>query len=231
MALSKLLFASAIGCLCFSSFGQSVSSPKSDSASVQEHLEKVTSCLPPPVIVKGDEAPCAGLTQRMNDLHVSGVSVAVIHNGSIEWTRGFGVARAGGPPVTEGTLFQAGSISKPLAAMAALYQVQNGKLSLDADVNSELISWKVPESPTANGKPVTLRELLTHTAGLTVHGFPGYATNDPVPTLIQVLNGEKPANTPPIRVDSEPGSRWNYSGGGYVVMQYCSTRRKSRFRN
>ena len=219
MVRSKLLLASTIGYLCVSSFGQSVSSPKSDSASAQEHLENVISCLPPPVIVKGDQPSCAALTQRMNDLHVPGVSIAVIHNGSIKWTRGFGVATTGGPAVTEETLFQAGSISKPLAAMAALYQVQKGKLSLDADVNSELISWKVPESPAANRKSVTLRELLTHTAGLTVHGFPGYATNDPVPNLIQVLNGEKPANTPPIRVESEPGSKWNYSGGGYVVMQ------------
>jgi CubicO group peptidase (beta-lactamase class C family) len=219
MARLTLLLASTISCLCVVSFGQSVSSLKSGSVSVQEHLEKVISCLPPPVIVKGDQPSCVALTQRMNELHVPGVSIAVIHDGSIEWTRGFGVARTGGPAVTEGTLFQAGSISKPLAAMAALYQVQKGTLSLDADVNSELISWKVPEGPAANRKPVTLRELLTHTAGLTVHGFPGYATNDPVPTLIQVLNGEKPANTPPIRVDSEPGSEWNYSGGGYVVMQ------------
>jgi CubicO group peptidase (beta-lactamase class C family) len=219
MTQSKLLFASMIGCLCVSGFGQSVSSPKGDSVGVQRHLEKVISCLPPPVIVKGDKPSCTALIQRMTDLHVPGVSIAVIHNGSIEWARGFGVMREGGAPVTEYTLFQAGSISKPIAAMAALYQVQKGRLSLDADINSELISWKLPESPAANGKPVTLRELLTHTAGLTVHGFPGYATNDPVPTLIQILNGDKPANTPPIRVESEPGSKWNYSGGGYVVMQ------------
>ena len=216
---SKLLFASAIGCLCMSSFEQSVSSPQGDSVGVQEHLEKVISCLPPPVIVKGDTASCTALMQRMTDLHVPGVSIAVIHNGSLEWARGFGVMREGGGRVTEYTLFQAGSISKPVAAMAALYQVQKGRLSLDADINSELISWKVPESPAASGKPVTLRELLTHTAGLTVHGFPGYGTGDPVPTLIQVLNGDKPANTPPIRIESEPGSKWNYSGGGYVVMQ------------
>ncbi len=103
--------------------------------------------------------------------------------------------------------------------MAALRLVQLNRLSLDADVNSQLVSWKVPVSPAANGKPVTLRELLTHTAGMTVHGFPGYAADEPVPTLIQVLNGEKPANTPAIRIESEPGSKWNYSGGGYVVMQ------------
>jgi CubicO group peptidase (beta-lactamase class C family) len=97
--------------------------------------------------------------------------------------------------------------------------VQNKRLALDADINTELVSWKVPNSPAANGKVVTLRELLTHTAGFTVHGFPGYAANEPVPTLIQVLNGQKPANTPAIRIQSEPGSTWRYSGGGYTVMQ------------
>ncbi len=117
------------------------------------------------------------------------------------------------------TLFQAGSISKPLAAMAALRLVQQGRLSLDADVNQTLISWKVPQSTSAAGKPVTLRELLTHTAGTTVHGFPGYANGEAVPTLVQVLNGEKPANTPAIVVETEPGSTWNYSGGGYTIMQ------------
>lgn len=155
----------------------------------------------------------------MSQLHVLGLSVAVIHNGSIEWARGFGLKQQGGSPVASDTLFQAGSISKPVAAMAALHLVQEGELSLDAPANMQLVSWKVPESPAANGKPVTLRELLTHTGGFTVHGFPGYAANTPVPTLIQVLDGQKPANTPLIRLESEPGSKWNYSGGGYTVMQ------------
>jgi CubicO group peptidase (beta-lactamase class C family) len=116
-------------------------------------------------------------------------------------------------------MFQAGSISKPLAAMAALRLVEQGKLSLDADVNTLLTSWKLPNDPVAAGKPVTLRELLTHTAGITVHGFPGYASTAPVPTLVQVLNGEKPANTPAIRSEAVPGAHWKYSGGGYIVIQ------------
>jgi CubicO group peptidase (beta-lactamase class C family) len=186
---------------------------------VQQHIAKVTSCLHPPVVVKDDPHPCTTLSERMAELHVPGVSIAVIHNGLIEWARGFGVKQVGGEPVTADTLFQAGSISKPLAALAALDLVQEKKLSLDADVNSELVSWKIPASAAANGKPVTLRELLTHTAGMTVHGFPGYAANEPVPTLMQVLDGEKPANTPAIRIESEPGSKWNYSGGGFTVMQ------------
>jgi CubicO group peptidase (beta-lactamase class C family) len=186
---------------------------------VQQHIQKVISCLPAPVVVEGDPHSCTTLAQQMAALHVPGVSIAVVHNGSLEWAQGFGVRNPEGAAVDTFTLFQAGSISKPVAAMAALVQVQNKKLPLDADINSELIKWKVPESTAANGKPVTLRALLTHTAGFTVHGFPGYATGAPVPTLVQVLNGEKPANTPPIRLESEPGSKWNYSGGGYVVME------------
>jgi CubicO group peptidase (beta-lactamase class C family) len=150
---------------------------------------------------------------------VPGVSVAVIHNGAIEWAQGFGVVQSGGAPVTVETLFQAGSISKPVSAMAALRLVQEGKLSLDSDVNQALTSWKIPPGASAAGAVVTLRELLTHTAGLTVRGFPGYAAGAPVPTLVQILNGEKPANTDPIRLEAAPGSHWKYSGGGYTVMQ------------
>ncbi len=155
----------------------------------------------------------------MAELHVPGVSIAVIHNGAIEWAQGFGVKSLGGAPVTAETLFQAGSISKPVSALAALKLVEEKKLSLDADINTELSSWKLPDSAAAKGKPVTLRELLTHTGGTTVHGFPGYASDAPVPTLVQVLNGEKPANTPAIRIETEPGTKWNYSGGGITIMQ------------
>ena len=155
----------------------------------------------------------------MKELNIPGVSIAVLHNGQIEWARGYGVTSLGAQPFTADTMFQAGSISKPLAAMAALRLVEQGKLALDADVNTFLTSWKLPSDPVQAGKPVTLRELLTHTGGTTVHGFPGYAQNEPVPTLVQVLDGEKPANTPAIRSEAAPGAKWNYSGGGYTIMQ------------
>jgi len=186
---------------------------------VEQHIQAVESCLQPPVIVKGEPKSCTTLAKRMAALHVTGVSIAVVHNGKIEWARGYGVRQTGGDPVNPDTLFQAGSISKPLAAMGALHLVQQGKLSLDGDINASLASWKLPPSTAAPGAVVTLRELLTHTAGLTVHGFPGYAAGAPVPTLVQVLNGEKPANTEPVRLDSMPGKAWRYSGGGYEVMQ------------
>jgi CubicO group peptidase (beta-lactamase class C family) len=193
--------------------------PAAVSAETQQHIKDVEAGLLPNVVVKGDPHSAHSLSERMAALHVNGVSVAVIHHGVIEWAQGFGVASVGGPAVTAETLFQAGSISKPVAAMAALHQVQLGKLSLDANVNTVLTSWKLPDAPIAGGKPVTLRELLTHTGGTTVHGFPGYAVDAPVPTLVQVLNGEKPANTPAIRIEAAPATKWNYSGGGYTIMQ------------
>ncbi len=197
---------------------QTPTHPPAPTSTVQAEIQKVIECLPEPAEVRG-ESTCDSLATQMAALHVPGVSIAVIHNGVIAWAQGFGVMQAGGRPVTADTLFQAGSISKPLAAMAALHQVQIGKLALDTDVNTYLTSWKVPPSTVAPGTTVTLRELLTHTAGFTVHGFPGYAAGAPVPTVVQVLNGEKPANTPAIRLESVPGDHWNYSGGGFTVMQ------------
>jgi CubicO group peptidase (beta-lactamase class C family) len=131
--------------------------------------------------------------------------------------RGFGVTKLGGAPVTSATLFQAGSVSKPVTAFAALRLVEAGKLDLDVDVNRYLKSWKLPANHFH--RTITLRELLTHTAGTNVPGFPGYASGDSVPTLQQVLDGVAPSNTPPVRVNAEPDTQWRYSGGGYVIVQ------------
>lgn len=152
------------------------------------------------------------LADRMARLHVPGVSVAVIHEGKLDWASGFGTA-------TADTLFQAGSISKPVTAMAVMRLVEAGKLDLDADVNRYLKSWKIPDSSLTGETKVTLRGLLSHTAGININGFGGYPANAPVPSLLRILNGEKPAITGPIHVEAAPGSAWSYSGGGYVIVQ------------
>jgi CubicO group peptidase (beta-lactamase class C family) len=160
------------------------------------------------------------LAARMAELNVPGVSVAFIENGEVKWTRTYGVAGAGGTqPVTPTTLFQAASMSKALAAAAALRLVEQGKLGLDEDVNARLKAWKVPPSPYTAEQKVTLRRLLSHTAGMTVSGFPGYAAGKPVPTTVQVLDGAAPANTPAVRSFEAPGGAYAYSGGGYTVAQ------------
>lgn len=140
------------------------------------------------------------------------VSVAVIEAGRLTRARTYGGGNAE-------TLFQAASISKPVSAMAALHMSQHGNFALDEDINGRLKSWKVPENGLNAQQKVTLRRLLSHSAGLTVHGFPGYEAGAAVPSLLQVLNGQPPANTKPIRVDIEPGSNFRYSGGGYTVVQ------------
>ncbi|HNP65482.1 MAG TPA: serine hydrolase domain-containing protein [Woeseiaceae bacterium] len=151
---------------------------------------------------------------------VPGVSVAVFEDGKIKWAKGYGTARSNGNvPVTETTLFQAASISKSVTAIGVLRLVQDGAIDLDQDVNSYLTSWRVPSSAFTKNRDVTLRGLLNHTAGITVHGFPGYAQDAPVPTLVEVLNGEEPANTERIEVDTPIGETWRYSGGGYTIIQ------------
>jgi CubicO group peptidase (beta-lactamase class C family) len=156
---------------------------------------------------------------RMAHQHVPGLSLACIHSGAIAWAQTFGVARVGGEPVTPETLFQASSIGMPVTALAVLRLVEQGKLNLDVDVNQYLRSWKLPTNRFTGQKKVTLRELLSHTAGATVHGFEGYAAGEKVPTLVQVLNGESPANSAPVTIDFVPGTEFRYAGGNYTIIQ------------
>ncbi len=155
---------------------------------------------------------------RMAHYNVPGVSIAILKDGALAWAKGYGTANSEtGTIVDEHTLFQAGSISKPLAALAALKLWEEGKVDLDADVNQYMKGWKVPSNKYTGAEKVTLRRLLTHTAGTTVHGFPGYAQDEAFPTDIEVLKGK--GNTDKITVDTIPGSRWRYSGGGYTIME------------
>ena len=164
------------------------------------------------------------LAERMAHYRVPGVSIAVINQGKIEWTKGYGVLEAGQPtPVTTETAFQAASISKPVAALAALHLVEQGLIDLDEDVNNRLVSWHLPDNEFTREKPVTLRGLVAHYAGLTVPGFRGYLAGEQTPTITEILDGIPPANSEPVRVDIEPGSQGSYSGGGYTVMQQLCT--------
>lgn len=168
-----------------------------------------------------NELPAQLSLQKLMEVYrIPGFSIAVIDDFQIAWTKAYGVTDEGSDkPVTTKTLFQAGSISKPVAATGALLLVEQGKLSLDEGVNLKLKTWKVPENEFTKNEKVTLRRLMSHTAGLTVHGFPGYDVDEPLPTLVQILNGEKPANTEAIRVDAVPGTVERYSGGGITIEQ------------
>jgi CubicO group peptidase (beta-lactamase class C family) len=126
---------------------------------VEQRIRHIQDAIQPAVITKGEPSATAKLADRMAALYVPGVSIAVIHDGKIEWARGFGVTRVGGPAVTPDTLFQAASISKSVTAMAVLHLVESGKLNLDADANQYLKTWKVPANAFTEHAKVTLRAI------------------------------------------------------------------------
>ena len=201
-------------------FGWFSANSQTPSPDLSEKIRQVETGLSPILIVEGDSVTKFSIQDRMKHYKVPGVSIAVIRNGKIDWAKGYGFAdREANRPVDANTLFQAASISKPVAALAALHWVEAGKLSLDSNINTYLKDWKVPDNKFTTAEKVTLRRLVTHTAGLTVHGFAGYAKGKPVPTLIEVLNGENPANSRAILPDTIPGNINRYSGGGYTIMQ------------
>ena len=194
----------------FAAFGQN--------GGVDAQIKRVEQGLLPGVLIKGE--PSWSLEERMKHWKVPGLSIAVVKDFKVEWARSYGVKDIDTKePVTTETLFQAGSISKPVAAMTALKRVQDGKISLEENINNKLVTWKLPDNEFTAKKKVTLANLLSHTAGLTVHGFPGYAPDEKIPTLPQVLDGTEPANTAAVRVNMEPGTKYRYSGGGTTIAQ------------
>ena len=172
---------------------------------------RVASDLPGSVVTQHDQP--YSLAAAMGEANVPGVSVAVFVDGRLAWSRAWGVLKLGGPTrVTAATLFQAASISKPVTALAAMTMVADGRLALDRDVSHSIDGW------TATA-PINLRQLLSHSAGLNVAGFQGYAANAAVPTPLQILRGDRPSNTPAVVIENTPGQAFNYSGGGYTVVQ------------
>ena len=154
----------------------------------------------------------------MEFYNVPGVSIAIINNGEIEWAKGYGTREAGtASPVDENTLFQAASISKSVSALGALHQVQRGALDLDTNINDFLVSWKVPDNEFTRIRPVTLRYLLCHGAGVNGHSLGTYSREDEIPTFLQLLEGHPPATAGPVRVVSKPREEFGYSGGGYLI--------------
>jgi CubicO group peptidase (beta-lactamase class C family) len=160
------------------------------------------------------------LAERMEHHYVPGVSIAVINNFEFDWAKGYGVLDSEeSQPVTPETLFPPASIGKTLTAVAAMHYVELGILNLDQNVNDLLTSWKISENEFTTHEDVTLRRLLSHTAGVSQSGFKGYLQGEELPTLTQLLDGEPPANNQPILVDTVPGAQWQYSGGGYQIVE------------
>jgi CubicO group peptidase (beta-lactamase class C family) len=154
----------------------------------------------------------ADLAEAMRKLHIPSVDVALIESGRLAWSHTFGTA-------PDNAIYQAASLSKLVTAVAALRLVDRGVLDLDRDVNDYLTGWRVPDNDFTRDHPMTLRQLLSMTAGVGVPGYLGYEPGQKRPTLQQILDGTPPANSPPVRVEAIPGSRYAYSGGGFEIVQ------------
>ncbi len=167
-----------------------------------------------------DQTDPLNLIDRMAYYKVPGVSIAMINDFQIEWAKGYGVLEAGkDQPVTTETIFQPGSTAKPIVAMAALHYVEATDLELDSDVNNKLISWKIPENEFTAQAPVTLRRLLSHSAGIPYVPLHGYPQGLAIPNRLQILDGEPPAKSQPVRVVIVPGTQYSYSNEGYIVVE------------
>jgi CubicO group peptidase (beta-lactamase class C family) len=190
---------------------QAGDSPKARLAAVADHLTRY-------VVLKNSTRQYMQLASQMESLHVPAVSMAAIRNGQIDWAQAYGVTSLGGERATAGTLFGAASMSKPVVAAGVLRLVEDGKVDLDTDVNRYLKRWKVPENAFTTEKKVTVRELLNHTSGIGTHNGEIYDPSQPIPTFLQLLDGEKPARSPAVRVEAPPAMKFAYSNGGYLVL-------------
>ncbi len=187
---------------------------------LSERIARIEQDLRTPLEGAAGPESAKSLQARMAELRIPGVSIAVFDEGRIIWAKGYGVRDTEtGEPVDSQTLFQAASISKPVSAVGMFRLLERGKVLLDADVNTMLRSWAIPQNAHTAMEKVTLRRIVSHMSGLAVSGFAGYAVDAPVPSVVQILDGAPPANSAPVRVESIPGSQETYSGGGYVVMQ------------
>lgn len=189
--------------------------PKSD---LDAKVERIENGLMARVQIEGVEPERFNIEERIKDYGIPGVSIAVAVNGELEWARAYGMADSSeNRELTSESLLLAASMSKPVSATRAHQLMEEGRLDLDANVNDYLTSWHLPDNEFTETEKVTTRRILNHTAGLTVWGFPGYDKGDTIPTVPQVLDGE--GNTDSVRVYKVPGESWQYSGGGYTIMQ------------
>jgi CubicO group peptidase (beta-lactamase class C family) len=174
--------------------------------------------------LKGLRPEPLDLRDRMAFYRVPAVSIAVVDGGRLEWAKAYGTKAAGAAdPATPETLFQAGALGQAPAAAAVLRLVETGRLDLDLDIQRFLNLWRIRRSGPLARVPMTLGELLSHSAGFGAYEFPGVKRGQPLPSNYQVLDGEPPAVNPPVRLEFEPGTREVFSEPGLAVLEALLT--------
>ena len=191
----------------------------SQNTQIDNQIKQVENNLIPFVPVKGFIG--WNIIDRMKYYNVPGASIAVIKDYKIAWAKGYGLADTiKKDPVTTETMFSAGSISKFVSAVTALQLVQSNKIQLDSPINDYLTSWKIADNDITKKTPITLRMLLSHTAGTTQSAYFGFTPDKkPLPTIVEILSGAEIAESRPVVVNSEPKKEFRYSGGGSIIVQ------------
>ena len=161
------------------------------------------------------------IAERMKYHNINGASIAVIKNYKIDFAKSYGFAdTALKIKANNETIYSAGSISKLVTAVIVMKLVDEGKLSLDSNVNNYLKSWKLDENDFTKQKPITLKMLLSHTAGASQSAYWGFKpTEKDLPTITEILNGNKKAGSNKVVINSQPNKEFRYSGGGYMIVQ------------
>ena len=160
------------------------------------------------------------ILERMHFYKIPSVSLAIIENGKIKWVKTYGYADIERKrPANKTTLYQVASISKSVNSLGLMKLIQDGKLSLTNDIRNYLKTWVFPDNEFSKNKIINLKNLLSHTAGLSVHGFIGYSMKDSIPTINQILDGKRPSNNEAVKPIFPIGDHFEYSGGGYTVIR------------
>lgn len=201
--------------LIFISFDQVTFGQVSKIKTVENNLTEVKE-----LIFEDSIIPKYSITDRMKFYKIPSVSLALINNGKIEWTKTYGYADIEMKRLANTTtLYQVASITKSFTGIAIMRLVQEGKLSLTNDIRNYLKTWTFPDNDSSKNKLITFKNLLSHTAGLSVHGFIGYSVSDSLPTINQILNGERPANNEAVKPIYPINELFEYSGGGYAIIR------------
>lgn len=183
-----------------------------------DRFQQVSESLRGDLIEEG--APLWSLSDRMKAQKTPAVSIAVVDNFALAGAESYGLVAANDKQqATVDTRFQAASISKLVNAVGVMRLVEEGKIDLDQNINELLTSWQLPPAKAYPDAVITTRMILAHIAGLSAHGFGGYASADKMPSLTAILNKGKGVNSDAVRIIKEPGKAFKYSGGGTTIIQ------------
>ena len=184
----------------------------------QERKQQVEHGMLPRVVFVG-ESQAISIESRMVHYKTPALSVAVIRRGKLDWSAAWGQLQIDGVDAGCDSLFQAGSLAKPATLFAALRMQQQGEIDFDADVQTYLTSYHLPAGRQTDANPITFRNLLSHTSGITPGGYAGYAQGQPIPDDLQTVRAQAPSNSRIVEVRDVPNTAVRYSGGGYTVVE------------